>query len=110
MKLLFDQNLSYRLVKALQDEYPDSKHVRDIGLSRAADSVVWSYASDNGFTLVSKDADFHQLSLFHGAPPKVIWVRRGNCTTDDSIDLLRARRREIEAFESDEEASFLALS
>jgi predicted nuclease of predicted toxin-antitoxin system len=110
VKLLFDQNLSHRLVEALQNEYPDSKHVRDLGLSRASDSFVWAYASDNGFTLVSKDADFHQLSLLHGAPPKVIWVRRGNCTTDEFIDLLRAHRREIEAFESEVEASFLALS
>ena len=109
MKLLFDQNLAPRLVDALQDLFPDSEHVREVDLARADDQVVWRYASEHGFTIVSKDADFHQVSLLHGAPPKVIWIRRGNCTTEEIISVLRDYSEEMEDFESDEEASFLAL-
>ena len=75
MRLLFDQNLSHRLLQRLADVYPDSRHVRDVGLARAADDLVWMHARDNGLTIVSKDADFHQRSFLFGAPPKVIWLR-----------------------------------
>lgn len=110
MKLLFDQNLSWRLGRALADLYPDSIHVRDVGLAAADDAVVWSYAMAHDLTIVSKDADFHQRSFLHGAPPRVIWIRRGNCSTDEIIQLLRIRKRAIAAFERDPEASFLALT
>lgn len=68
MKLLFDQNLSPSLPRLLADIYPNSLHVRDVGLSRAADVRVWKYAEENGFALVSKDSDFQQWSLLYGAP------------------------------------------
>ena len=72
MKLLFDENLSPRLASRLADLFPDSTHVRDIGLKAAADPGVWDYARLNGFMIVSKDADMHDLSLIFGNPPKVI--------------------------------------
>lgn len=70
MKLLFDENLSYRLVAALQDIFPGSAHIRDVGLLGAADRHIWPYAGDNGFLLVSKDSDFYQRSMVFGAPPQ----------------------------------------
>ena len=75
MKLLFDQNVSPRLVADLSDMYPGSVHVRDVGLARANDAAIWSYARDHGLTIVSKDSDFHQVSFLRGPPPKVIWIR-----------------------------------
>jgi predicted nuclease of predicted toxin-antitoxin system len=110
VRLLFDQNLSYRLVGALVGEYPDSVHVRDVGLSAADDQVVWSYAAANGLTVVSKDSDFQQRALLYGYPPKVIWVRLGNCTTTAVAALLRARQSDVLAFEADATAAFLVLS
>ena len=110
MKLLFDQNLSPRLVDSLKDFFPESAHVRSVGLSRADDAAVWDYAKANGFTLVSKDSDFHQMSFLEGPPPGVIWVRRGNCTTLEIAELLRGRRDAILRFHSDPDASFLALA
>ena len=89
MKLLFDENLSPRLVANLTREFPESLHVRDIGLERAMDESIWGYAKDNGFVIVSKDSDFHQLSFLFGHPPKVIWIQRGNCSTADVLSLLR---------------------
>ncbi len=110
MKLLFDQNLSPRLVARLSDLYAESVHVREVALERAGDSVVWQYAAEHEFTIISKDSDFHQRSLLLGHPPKVIWVRLGNCTTTDVEQLLRNRSAGIERFKEDEEAAFLALA
>ncbi|REJ73101.1 MAG: hypothetical protein DWQ36_25335 [Acidobacteria bacterium] len=109
MKLLLDQNLSPRLIAALVELYPGSTHVREAGLARADDLEVWRFAKVGGFTIVSKDADFHQLSFVVGHPPKVVWIRRGNCSTADIANLLRTRHPEILLFAENPEASFLAL-
>jgi len=110
VKLLFDENVSPRLVGGLSDVFPRSVHVRDVGLSRASDAAIWDYARDRGMTIVSKDSDFHQASFLRGSPPKVIWIRRGNCTTADIETLLRSNRTEILAFGDDPMAAFLAIS
>lgn len=110
MRLLFDQNISPRLVQELADCYPESLHVRDIGLQSSSDEAVWAYAAEHGLTIVSKDADFHQRSLLFGTPPKVVWIRRGNCSTNDIQALLRTRLADLTAFERDTVKAFLALS
>jgi predicted nuclease of predicted toxin-antitoxin system len=110
VRLLLDQNLSDRLIRILDDHYPGSVHVRDVGLASADDAAVWGFASERGLAIVSKDSDFHQRSLLFGPPPKVIWLRIGNCTTDAVADLLRHRHLEVAAFAGDQEAAFLALS
>ena len=110
MKLLFDENVSPRLVVGLSDVFPGSVHVRDAGLSRASDAAIWDYARDRGLTIVSKDSDFHQASFLRGSPPKVIWIRRGNCRTAVIETLLRSNRTEILAFGADPVAAFLAIS
>ena len=89
MKLLLDENLSPRLMELLSDVYPGSEHVEALGLGGAADSKVWWYAKEHGFTIVSKDSDFADISVLEGAPPKVIWVRLGSCTTQTVEFLLR---------------------
>ena len=109
MKFLYDQNLSYRLVADLQDLYPDSLHVRDIGMKESDDSDIWNYAAQNGYIIVSKDSDFHQQSFMYGHPPKVIWIRVGNCSVDTIISLLRMHHAAILRFEQSETASFFAL-
>jgi len=110
MKFLFDENLSPRLVVLLADLFPNSLHVRDAGLQAAEDLLVWNYARDHDLTIVSKDADMHQRCFVFGAPPKVVWVRLGNCSTTDVADLLRRYVNALEVFEADEFASFLSLS
>ena len=110
MKLLFDQNLSNRLVRSVSDRFPASTHVRDVGLGSANDEAVWQYAKPNGFTIVSKDPDFHQLSFLRGQPPKVVWIRRGNCSTDEIESVLREHEADLRAFEHDPDAAFLVLS
>ncbi len=110
MRLLFDQNLSPWLCLALRDAFPDSVHVREIGLREASDATIWDYASRAGFTIVTKDADFRQRSFLHGHPPKVIWIRLGNCSTEAIEKLLRNRTAEIEDFIADDQKSFFGLS
>ena len=109
MRLLFDQNLSPRLRSTLDDIYPRALHVREAGLESADDFEIWSYARANGFVIVSKDSDFRQLSFTFGYPPKVVWIRRGNCSTSEIESLLRDRYDEVVAFHDDEYGAFLAL-
>ena len=109
MRLLLDQNLSPRLVRALADLYPESLHVRDVGLQAAGDDAVWFYARDHGLAIVSKDADFRQRSFLGGAPPKLIWIRLGNCSTADVENLLRVHHTSLLTFDVDGDSAFLAL-
>jgi len=89
MKLLFDENLSPKLPNRLRDLFPNSLHVRDVGMKATIDPTVWDYAKDNDLIIVSKDSDMHDLSLVFGNPPKVIWLRLGNCSTLQVENLLR---------------------
>jgi predicted nuclease of predicted toxin-antitoxin system len=81
------------------DIYADSIHVREVNLRDADDSEIWEYANANGYAIVSKDSDFQQRSLLHGAPPKFIWLRLGNCTVKRTEDLLRSYSAAIHTFD-----------
>ena len=109
MKLLIDENLSPRLAHDLADLFPGSAHVRDVGLKAGADPLVWDFALQNDFIIVSKDADMHDLSLLKGSPPKVVWLRLGNCSTRQAEILLRNQFAFIKAFAEDRTQSLLAL-
>jgi predicted nuclease of predicted toxin-antitoxin system len=109
VKLLFNQNLSRRLVGMLSVEYPESRHVTEVGLDTATDAEIWSYAGEHDFVIVSKDSDFRQLAFLHGPPPKAIWVRLGNATTIEIFDALRDNREEIARFGSDADEALLVL-
>ncbi len=109
MKLLFDQNLSYKLVRSFSDQFPGSAHVRDLGLASAVDLEVWEHAKQFGFTIVSKDTDFSQRGFLFGPPPKVIWIRLGNCSTKEIEDVLHSYAEEIRQFGLDHESSFFPI-
>jgi predicted nuclease of predicted toxin-antitoxin system len=110
VKLLFDENLSPKLTNRLSDIFPNSLHVRDVGLKASDDPLVWDYAKDNDFMIVSKDTDMHDLSLVFGNPPKVIWLRLGNCSTSQVESLLRKEFDVIKFFSEDDDISLLSLS
>ena len=109
MKLLFDQNLSPKLVNRLADLFPGSSHLQLSGLDCANDDQVWEHARLNGFAIVTKDADYNNMSVVRGSPPKVIWLQLGNCTTSQVEAAFRARFADIEAFEKDLSVGTLAL-
>jgi predicted nuclease of predicted toxin-antitoxin system len=90
VRLLFDQNLSYRLVDRLADIFPQATHVRLLALDRAPDDQIWEHARANEFCIVTQDADFAERSRLYGAPPKVVWLRCGNSTPEQVEILLRA--------------------
>ena len=110
MKLLFDQNVSPWLCQSLSDLFPESVHVRDAGLRQADDAVIWAYAAEHGFVIVTKDADFRQRSFLLGHPPKIVWLGIGNCSTAAIEQLLRDRQADIEEFIADHQESILVLS
>ena len=89
MRLLLDQNLSHRLIKRLADLYPKSEHIHLVGLDRSDDGVVWDYAKEHGFYIVTQDEDYSELIRLRGAPPKVIWLRCGNTQTSEIERILR---------------------
>ncbi|HOF86667.1 MAG TPA: DUF5615 family PIN-like protein [Armatimonadota bacterium] len=110
MKLLFDQNLSPRLAIRLNAVFPDSTHVSQIGLAAAPDVDVWEYARRHDYVLISKDADFSEMSLLRGYPPKVIWLQIGNCTTRQIEALLITHRHVLFTFDTDATVGVLILS
>jgi predicted nuclease of predicted toxin-antitoxin system len=109
MRLLFDQNLSPRLVARLADLFPDSAHVQTVRLDRALDRAVWDYARQHEYLLVTKDVDFSELGVLLGFPPKVIWIRRGNCSTSEIENVLRQNCEAIERMGLDPNSGILEL-
>lgn len=88
MKLLFDQNLSYRLVARVNETFPESAHIAALNLDKASDFEVWEYAKNNGFVIVTKDSDFNDLTTYYGFPPHIIWLRSGNSSVEKNAELL----------------------
>ena len=109
MKLLFDHNLSPRLVSLLVDIYPDSNHLYLLGLDQESDYYVWEIAKIQDYIIVTKDSDFNELLILKGFPPKVIWIRLGNCSTKTIESLLRDNYEAILSFEGDQNLGIIAL-
>jgi len=94
MKLLLDENFSPRLARSLADLFTGSEHVESCGSGGAGDDEIWNFAKENGFAIVSKDSDFYDRSSLYGSPPKVIWLRVGNCATVEIETLVRVQERD----------------
>ena len=109
IRLLFDENLARRLVHALADVFPGSEHVEDALGRGTSDESIWTHALELGFLIVTKDEDFQRLSVWRGAPPKVVWIRLGNCSTSQIADLLRRSQALVASFLEREDETFLAL-
>jgi predicted nuclease of predicted toxin-antitoxin system len=108
VKLLLDENLSLRLKDSLSTLYPGSEHVHNVHLGSSNDGAIWDYAKQHGFTIVSKDSDFAERSVLETDPPKIIWIRLGNCSTTDVEQLLRSTHETIRIFiEEDKETCLL---
>jgi predicted nuclease of predicted toxin-antitoxin system len=105
MKLLFDQNLSPKLTTY----FDDAVHVRNLGLDESDDLFVWEYAKSNSFTIVTKDSDFNNIVSLFGFPPKVIWLRKGNCSTTLIKEILSEHTDVISLFINDTENGILSI-
>ena len=109
MKLLFDHNLSPKLVDRLADLFPKSTHLYTLGMDQADDREVWNYAQSNGLTIVTRDSDYNELLVLLGFPPKVVWIRRGNCSTSTIETMLRSHLADIQTLASDSTLGILTL-
>lgn len=109
MTLFFDANLSRHLVAALSDLFPSAAHVSRLGVN-PDDDTIWSYAAANGLMIVTKDSDFYRMSMMLGPPPKVVWLRVGNCSSAVVEVLIRSRLGDIEAFALDPAAAMLVIN
>ena len=109
MKLLVDENLAPRLAGDLADLFPASIHVTTAELGSAADGVIWEYAKAHEFTFLTKDKDFASLSITRGAPPKVILLQTGNCSTARIEQIIRHNAVRFTEFENDARRSLLIL-
>lgn len=88
MKLLFDQNISFRIVNKIQSIFIGSNHVKALGLEDSSDIGIWNYAKANGFAVITFDADFADIANIKGCPPKIIWLRTGNTSTNKIIEII----------------------
>lgn len=109
MRLLFDQNISFRIDDLIASEFPEAKQVRELQLEDCKDIEIWAYAKDNGFCIVTFDADFIDISNLKGSPPKIIWLRTGNTSTKSIAQKLKERKDVIVDFFEDDEVAFLEI-
>ncbi len=109
MRLLFDQNLSRKLVTRLSDIFPDSSHVQFHGLAEKTDTEIWEFAKINDFCILTQDADFAERSRLYGSPPKVVWLRCGNAPTNHVEALIRAGAEAIQELLSNPDLHCLEL-
>ena len=109
MKLLFDENLSPRLVELLAGDFPGCTHIELLGMRGGTDAAIWDYARANGYAIVSKDNDFRQRAFLEGPPPKVVWLAVGNAGTDRIAALMRVSRERLLAFDLAAGESLLVL-
>lgn len=96
MKLLLDENLSRRLVPFLQNTYPETNQVVLLGLEKANDYTIREYAREHDFVIVTRDADFYEMSLVYGQPPKIIWLKTGNQSKGATVNLLLQQQELVE--------------
>ena len=109
MKLLFDQNISYRIVRLLPDIFAESRHVSSVGLNDSIDVKIWQFAKQNDFTVVTFDADFFDIATLKGFPPKIIWIRTGNITTEELAERIILNYSIIVSFIGNSEQNCLEI-
>lgn len=101
MKLLIDENISYRILRSIEDDFPGSIHVNFADVPLRSDRIIWDYAKDHGFTILTFDSDFVQIAALRGTPPRVVLLQLRNPTYQETAIVLMARKAAIEAFVAD---------
>ncbi|MFC2126677.1 DUF5615 family PIN-like protein [Bacteroidota bacterium] len=109
MKLLFDENISYRIISIINNHFPESIHVSSIRKKRFSDLDIWIFAKENDYTIVTYDADFYEWQQLRGYPPKIIWLRFGNAKTEIIADELIKNINQIQDFVSDKDIGLLEI-
>ncbi len=110
MKLLFDQNISFRIIKKIEDIFQDSEQTKRLNLDKASDFEIWKYAKNNNFCIVTFDSDFIDISVLKGTPPKIIWLRVGNTSTNSIAEIFQTNQEIIKEFLTSVEVAYLELA
>jgi predicted nuclease of predicted toxin-antitoxin system len=108
VRLLFDQNISFRIISKIGINFPEAKQVKQLGIENYSDVEIWKFAKEKGYTIVTFDSDFYDLSNFKGFPPKIIWLRFGNTKTDFIANIINSRHSIIKNFINSPEYSEIA--
>ena len=108
-KLLFDNNISHRVIARISDIFPNANHVMLESLDESTDREVWRFARQNGYTIVTKDSDFNDLAIYHGSPPKVIWIKIGNCKVSQIAKILMDNSDVIKSFLDNSNSTILQI-
>jgi predicted nuclease of predicted toxin-antitoxin system len=109
MKLLLDQNISYKLIGKLIKIFPATNHVSRLGLDKSSDLLIWNYAKDNDFIIVTQDADFYELALLRGFPPKIIYLKCKYPSTSNITKVITESFQEIEEFYNNSQYACMEL-
>lgn len=109
MKLLFDQNISFRITTLLSDIFPDAMQVRQLALENSTDIEIWQFAKHHDYCIVTFDADFIDISNLRGHPPKIIWLRFGNTSTKSIAKIILENKEVIMSFLNDPNIAFLEM-
>lgn len=109
MRLLLDENISWRCVKTISTLFEEVKHVKEISKTRMTDTDIWNYAEKHNFTILTNDADFSNLSILKGFPPKIIWLRFGNLPKDLFTNKILSKIDLINEFEKSDVSGVLEL-
>ncbi len=108
MKLLFDENISFRIIN-IESSFPGLEQVKRLGLLSKEDLMIWEYARQHHFTIVTFDEDYYELSLRRGYPPKIVWLRTGNTPTAFLAERLLKKAEVIREFIQDNAYACLEL-
>lgn len=111
MNILLDQNISFRVIRLLLNDFENVKQVKELGLVDASDFEIWHYAFENNYTIITFDGDFIDLANLKGSPPKIIWLRFGNSTNLKIANKLLSNAHTIKEFisNSNPEMAFLEI-
>jgi predicted nuclease of predicted toxin-antitoxin system len=109
MNLLFDQNISHRLIRLISDIFPEAKQVRELGIENYSDKKIWEFAKENNYIIVTFDSDFYNFSMVWGHPPKIVLLRTFNQTTSNIENLIRNYQKAINDFHLDHELACLEI-
>ncbi len=109
MKLLFDQNISFRILRKIETLFPGSQQTKNLKLDGSSDIDIWEYASRNNYCIVTFDSDFIDISLLRGFPPKIIWLKMGNSSTVNIAEILIKNQTNIIEFLDSAENAYLKL-
>jgi predicted nuclease of predicted toxin-antitoxin system len=108
MRLIADENISWRLKKLLPEwEILPSNEIRSS--QRLSDLAIWRFAKTNQYTILTFDEDFSDIQNIFSYPPKIIWLRTGNTSTNEIASLLTKHQQDIFSFLSNDELGIFEI-